>query len=123
MAQWLTNLTRNHEVVGSVSLVLLSGLRIWRCRELWSQTWLGSHVAVAVVQASYSSDSTPSLGTSICRRCGPRKKKDKKQTNKNYHHFATLSEMRDSDKNHQWMLRALHIFNLMENWIFSWHHR
>ena len=41
MAQWLTNLTRNHEV-WVWSLALLSGLRIRRCRELWSglQTWL-----------------------------------------------------------------------------------
>ena len=32
------------------SLASLRGLRIWRCRELWcrSQTWLGSHVAIAV---------------------------------------------------------------------------
>ena len=37
-----------------------------------SQMSLGSSVAVDVVQAgSCSSDSTPSLGTSICRRCGP----------------------------------------------------
>ena len=49
VAQWLTNLTSNHEVSGSIP-DLLSGLRIWHCRELWcgSQTWLGSHVAVAV---------------------------------------------------------------------------
>ena len=34
--------------------------------------WLGSHVAVAVVEAgSHSLDLTPSLGTSICCRCGP----------------------------------------------------
>ena len=42
--------------------------------------WLGSRVAVAVVQAGgYSSDLTPSLGISICRGSGPRngKKKDK----------------------------------------------
>jgi len=39
---------------------------------------LGSSVAVAVVQAgSCSSDSTPSLGTSICCGCGPEKKKKK----------------------------------------------
>ena len=33
------------------SPALLSGLKIWRCHELWcrSQTQLGSHVAVAVV--------------------------------------------------------------------------
>ena len=50
MAQWLTNLTRNHEVVGSRSLALRSGLRIWHCHELWcrSQTRLGFRVAVAV---------------------------------------------------------------------------
>ena len=47
---------------------------------------LGSRVAVAVavVQASgYSSDSTPSLGTSICHGRGPRKgKKTKKEKKK-----------------------------------------
>ena len=44
-----TNLTRNHEVVGSI-LTLLSGLRVWRCHELWcrSKTRLGSCVAVAL---------------------------------------------------------------------------
>ena len=48
VAQWLTSPTRNDEV--ACSLALLSGLRIWRCRELWcrSQMWLGSGVAVAV---------------------------------------------------------------------------
>ena len=49
-------------------LASLSGLRIQDCRELWCRlkTWLGSHVAVAAVQVSIcSSDSTPSLGTSI----------------------------------------------------------
>ena len=50
MAQWLMNLTRNHEVAGS-SLASLSGLRIQRCCELCCslQTWLGSGIAVAVV--------------------------------------------------------------------------
>ena len=51
------------------SLALFSGLRIWHCHELWykSQTRLGSRVAVAVVYAGRNgSDSTPSLGTSIC---------------------------------------------------------
>ena len=44
--------------------------------------WLGSGVAVAVVQAgSYSSDETPSLGTSICCQCGPKKQQTNKQTN------------------------------------------
>ena len=60
------------------SLVSLSGLRVWCCHELWCrlQTWLRSHVAVAMVyNRGYSSDWTPSLGTSICRECGPEKQK------------------------------------------------
>ena len=58
------------------SLASLSGIRVQHCSELWCRwlTRLGPGVAVAVVQASgYSSDSTPSLGTSICHRCGPKK--------------------------------------------------
>ena len=60
------------------SLALLSGLRIQCCCEVCyrSQTWLGSCAAVAK-SGSYSSDSTPSLGTSICSGCGPKKAKDK----------------------------------------------
>ena len=77
-----------------LSLALLRGLRIWHCHEPWcsSKMWLGSHADVPVVQAgSYSSNSTPSLGTSICRGSGPRNnnnnnnnnKKDKRQQKKN----------------------------------------
>ena len=68
------------------SLASLSGWRIGHCHELWcrSQTQLGSHVSVAVVEAGgCSSEVTPSLGTSICCRCGPKKTKNKnKQTKK-----------------------------------------
>ena len=56
------------------SPALLRGLWIQHCCELWcrSQTWLGSGIAVAVVQAGgYSSDRTHRLGTSICHRCSP----------------------------------------------------
>ena len=64
----------NHEVADSIP-GLDEWVKIRRCHGLWcrSQTWLGSSIAVAVVQAgSYSSDSTPSLGTSICHQCGSR---------------------------------------------------
>ncbi len=82
------------------SLALLSGLRIRNCRELRCrlQTWLGSRVAVALVQAGgYSSDLTLSRGTSICHGSGPRKgKKTTKQniqpsskTNAPYVHLGT----------------------------------
>ena len=40
------------------------------------QTWLGSGVAVALVYVG--GDWTPSLGTFICRGCGPRKKTKEK---------------------------------------------
>ena len=58
------------------SLALPSEIRIWLCHELQCrlQAWLGSCVAVAVA-SSYSSNLTPSLGTSICHECGPKKEK------------------------------------------------
>ena len=62
------------------SLASLSELRMWHCLELLcrSQMWLRSQVAVVVVQGcSYSSDSIPSLGTSIWCECGPKKTKNK----------------------------------------------
>ena len=61
-------------------LASLSGLRNQSCLDLRcrSQTGLGPGVAVAVVQASScSSDSTPSLGTSTCHVCSPKKAKNK----------------------------------------------
>ena len=77
MVQWLMNPTGNHEVAGSIP-GLLSGLGIQHYCDLWyrSPVRLGSRVAVALAQAgSCSSDSTPSLGTSTCLGCSPRKDK------------------------------------------------
>ena len=67
MALWLTNPTNIYEDAGLIP-ALLSGLRVQCYPALWCrlQTWLRSHVAVAVVWASsYSSNSTPSLGNFI----------------------------------------------------------
>ena len=75
------NLTRNHEVAGSIP-ASLSRSWIRCCHELWcrSQMQLGSGVAVAVVQmCGYSSDSTPSLGTSLCHKCVALKRFKKKE--------------------------------------------
>ena len=77
MAQWVKNLTSIYEDAGSIP-ALTQWLRIWHCYELQHRllTWLRSHIAVSVAQAgSCSSDSTPSLGTSICLRSSHKKKK------------------------------------------------
>ena len=72
----IMNLTSIHE-----NVALISGLSIRRCCEMQcrSQTWLGFCVAVAVAVAmagSFSSDSTPSLGSSKRCKCSPEKKKE-----------------------------------------------
>ena len=65
------------------SLASLSGLRVLHCHGLWcgSQMWLGSGITQAVAWAGCcSSDwTTPSLGTSICPGCGPKKQKKKRE--------------------------------------------
>ena len=69
------------------SLASHSGLGILHCRELWCRSWkwLGFRVAVAVaVAGSCSSDSTPSLGTSICCKFSPKKLKTKNKTKLEY---------------------------------------
>ena len=67
------------------SLASCNGLRIQQCHESWcrSQTWFRCGIVVAVAVAySYSSESTPSLRTSICQGCSPKKTKNKtKQKN------------------------------------------
>ena len=71
MAQGVKNPMSIHEDVGSIP-----GLSVGhRCG-----------LDLTLQGSSWSSDLTPSLGTSICHRCGPekkkRKKKDKRQKKK-----------------------------------------
>ena len=58
-----------------LSLAPFSRLRIWHCHELWYRSHLqfGSGVVAVAYAGSCSSDSTPSLGTSICHKCGSKK--------------------------------------------------
>ena len=83
-------------------LASLNGLRILHFHELWcwSQMQLRSHVAVAVVEAgSCSSNSTPSLGTSICCRCGQRRKEGRKEKSQVNNIRSYLKELEKEVKN------------------------
>jgi len=59
------------------SLALLSGLRIWCCRELWFR--LQMCLDPRLLWLWCRPDWTPSLGLSICHVCGPQKPKKKKK--------------------------------------------
>src|SRR5512147_2562521 len=94
------------------SLLLLSGLTIRHCPELWCrlQTRLGSRVAVALAWAGgYSSDSTPSLGTSICRGSSPRNSNNNNNKNKK------TKKKKTKDKKKKNTLRQIKIETQLSN--------
>ena len=60
---------------------------------------LGSCIAVAVVEAgSYSFDSAPSVGTSICSGCSLKKKKKKKKEKRKGKKGRKKRKMRDQQQ-------------------------
>ena len=88
------------------SLASLSGLRIQHCCELWyrSQTQLGSYVAVAVVQTgNCSSDSIPSLGTSVCLGCSPKMQQQQQQKKVTQKEIQKLSNIFTIKKLNQYL--------------------
>ena len=90
-----TNPTRNHEIAGQIS-----GLDQWvKVRALlWAVLQISDTAQILLCcgcgQAGrYSSDQTPRLGTSTCRRCGPKKTGGKKKDSPSPKLKATLYAM------------------------------
>ena len=87
-----TNPTSIHEDAVSIPGLAqwMGDLGIWRCYELWSRSqmqlrsWVDVAAALAVA-SSYSSDSVPGLGTSICHKYSPKKQKNKNKNKKHDH--------------------------------------
>ena len=60
------------------SLASFTGLRIQNCHKLQHRSQMRFRPSVAMdvmLAGSFSSVSSPSLATSVCCRCGPKKKK------------------------------------------------
>ena len=83
-AQQLTNRTRTPEDPDLIP-DLTPWVGVQRCGELWCRLQMQLRSPVALVMAvpgRCSSDLTPSLGTSICLQCDPKKQKKKKKVRK-----------------------------------------
>ena len=98
------------------SLASLKGLSIWHCFKLQgrSQMQFRSGVVRAVMQACI--DLTASVGTSICRRCSPTKKKKDPHT---LGHVTALLEpfmISHLTQNRSWRPRSVSITQASVTW-------
>ena len=99
------------------SLASLSGLKMQCCHKLGlvvtdvARIW---HCCGNGAGPNCSSDLTPSLGTSICRRCGHTKKKKKKGQlySQAYESFPLIKKLNYISK--YW--RFLYVFRVSVNW-------
>ena len=72
-------MTSIHGYTGSIP-GLDQWVKIHCCYELWYRSEMQLKSLVAVVEAgSYTSDLTPSLGTSICHGCPKKTKRERKK--------------------------------------------
>ena len=85
--QWVKDL-----VLPQAAAKVADAAQIWRCFKLQHRSWMqlrsGVAVAVAVAVASRCRSSlTPSLGTSICCTCSPKKEREKGKKESIQNHF------------------------------------
>ena len=109
--------------MGVWPLAWLSGSRNCGFCELWCslQTRLRFHVAVAVVLASScSSDSTPSLGISICHKCSTKKQNKKPKKQKTNPKTTPPTDVYDLTVSVSWVFcfRVLQGYSLI--WDLTW---
>ena len=90
------------------SLAFLSGLRSWRCRELWYrlQTQLGSMLLWCWRRPAAEAPVTLSLGNSICHECDPKKETERE---------------REREKQNWWKVLVKHTSLFLQLWApFLW---